>query len=314
MVFHDAITMEEMCDTYDAFILDQFGVLHDGNTSSPGALNCIHELAARGKKMIILSNTSRRASHVLERLSTTYGFPAKDFIGAITSGEEAHGYLKEHPIGTKCTWITRKDGSVQYVQDDLGLRLVDIEEAEFILVHGTESVFTSASEKLDLDFLQSGKMHSSLKAILTRGIARGLPLVCCNPDYITHAPDGSVHHMPGKLQDWYAKKGGETISFGKPHAEHFHTCVEALDLSEGERVAHVGDSLLHDVAGATASGVDSIFVANGVHAEALNICAKDGREAELDTELLDDLFEEVGEKPTYTVPCFAWSVDAIPTA
>ena len=37
------------------------------------------------------------------------------------------------------------------------------------------------------------------------------------------------------------------------------------------RVLHCGDSLMHDIAGANAAGIHSLFVAGGIHAEALGI-------------------------------------------
>lgn len=45
--------------------------------------------------------------------------------------------------------------------------------------------------------------------------------------------------------------------FGKPNPRHFHACLKNLGIREGERerksipgVAHVGDSLEHDIVGA----------------------------------------------------------------
>ena len=45
---------------YDAILLDQFGVLHDGKNAIDGAVACYDALAAAGKKLVVLSNTSRR--------------------------------------------------------------------------------------------------------------------------------------------------------------------------------------------------------------------------------------------------------------
>lgn len=63
-------------------------------------------------------------------------------------------------------------------------------------------------------------------------------------------------------------------------------------------MAHVGDSLHHDVIGANASGIASIFVAGGVHREELG--------SELgevpSKEALEKLFEELGTTPTHVVP------------
>jgi ribonucleotide monophosphatase NagD (HAD superfamily) len=46
-----------------------------------------------GSKMVILSNSSRRASTTIEKLKSL-GFDPSLFVGAITSGELTHQYLQ----------------------------------------------------------------------------------------------------------------------------------------------------------------------------------------------------------------------------
>jgi hypothetical protein len=45
---------------YDSYIIDQWGVLHDGKTPYPGVVACLSELKAAGKQLILLSNSSKR--------------------------------------------------------------------------------------------------------------------------------------------------------------------------------------------------------------------------------------------------------------
>ena len=71
------------------------------------------------------------------------------------------------------------------------------------------------------------------------------------------------------------------------------------------RVAAVGDSMAHDVAGATAAGVDSIFVAGGVHAADLGVAA--GAGASVDAARLDAFLARFDARPTYAVPGFRLS-------
>ena len=53
-------SMSEVAQYYDAFILDQWGVLHDGSNAMDGAVECLAALAAAGKQLIILSNDGAR--------------------------------------------------------------------------------------------------------------------------------------------------------------------------------------------------------------------------------------------------------------
>lgn len=91
--------------------------------------------------------------------------------------------------------------------------------------------------------------------------------------------------------------GADVTVFGKPHVEHFEACLRDLQLPK-DRVAHVGDSLHHDVVGANGTGIASIFVAGGVHRDEL------GSElGELPSdEALEKLFEQHGTTPTHVVP------------
>jgi beta-phosphoglucomutase-like phosphatase (HAD superfamily) len=53
---------------YDAVLLDQFGVLHDGMAALPDAVDCYEQLSASGKQLVVLSNTSRRRAFAMRKL------------------------------------------------------------------------------------------------------------------------------------------------------------------------------------------------------------------------------------------------------
>ncbi|CAM9570927.1 unnamed protein product, partial [Sphacelaria rigidula] len=58
----------------------------DGKEALPGAVECLEELRTKGKRMVILSNTSKREAFTMNRLPT-YGFRSDLFDGGVTSGE-----------------------------------------------------------------------------------------------------------------------------------------------------------------------------------------------------------------------------------
>eukprot|EP00854_Cymbomonas_tetramitiformis_P028717 gene28717-35634_t len=74
-------------------------------------------------------------------------------------------------------------------------------------------------------------------------------MVCVNPDKVTVKSTGALKYVPGQLAGRYEELGGTVKYFGKPDPEGFCLCVDKLGLRP-EDVAHVGDSLEHDVAGA----------------------------------------------------------------
>ncbi len=61
---------------------------------------------------------------------------------------------------------------------------------------------------------------------------------------------------------------------GKPAPIIYDSARQQLGLAPSEVIA-IGDSLEHDVAGAAAAGIDSLFVGGGIHAGELGI-SRDG--------------------------------------
>lgn len=59
---------------FKGVFLDQFGVMHDGRQPYPGAVEALQTLA-ESRKILIISNSSRRSTVALEKL-TAMGFDA----------------------------------------------------------------------------------------------------------------------------------------------------------------------------------------------------------------------------------------------
>lgn len=71
-------------------------------------------------------------------------------------------------------------------------------------------------------------------------------------------------------------------------------------------MSQVGDSLAHDIVGAEAAGLDSIFVGGGICGEELGIDPKKkGEQFHLSAETLEKLFQQEAVTPTWTMPLFA---------
>lgn len=317
---HSSFT--DLVDVFDAFILDQFGVLHNGLEALEGAIETVRYLHAKKKKLIILSNTSAPAHLALAKLPKL-GFPAECFVGAVTSGEEASRYvrntyggnLKNRPTKVLFwTWDERQLSNPRLTAptksflDQCGNVEVtpNIHDADLILLHGSEVWNRGATippESLG-DFISKGDF-SVVDPWLRECLDKKLPMVCANPDMIVVTPTGDIAYMPGKIAERYRQLGGDAIHckvFGKPDAEHFEACLHKLQLSnERHRVAHVGDSLSHDIAGANGAGIASIFVTSGIHARQLGTVF-----GETPTQqALEQLWQSEGcIYPTHVVPAF----------
>lgn len=204
---HNSIS--ELSSRYDAFILDQFGVMHNGARALPGALDCVAELKNRGKKLVILSNTSASAETALSRLPKL-GFDPMDFCGVVTSGEESSRYIaatygNDPQVAKRMLWFTwdadnnpsanpshylKKCGNIQLASS--------VDDADFVLAHGSQ-VWRRPMDQLSLGSFMSTGSFDVVEPILQQCRTRRLPMICANGDFMAKMPDGSLAHMPGAL-------------------------------------------------------------------------------------------------------------------
>jgi ribonucleotide monophosphatase NagD (HAD superfamily) len=323
--FQAHATFSELTSRYQGFILDQFGVLHNGQEALPGAAELVEHLAKANKKLIILSNTSSPAHTTLARLPGL-GFNPDHFIGAVTSGDEASRLIRETYGGGKGSdvtgckgepkkfiWFTWGVGNTNAPSPLHFLRqcgnvepTLSVEDADFVVAHGSGVIRGPGLSDADGDisfesmgsFLEDGDL-AEIDKVLKRCLSRNLPMICANPDFVVQYGDGGIRHMPGNIARRYQEMGGVCTTFGKPHSEHFEACIRELGLDKAD-VAHVGDSLHHDIAGANAAQIPSVFVASGIHNDELG-AASGGMP---DDNKLIDLFEKEGATPTHVVPMF----------
>lgn len=57
-----------LASTKSVWLLDQFGVLHDGQTAYPAAIEATRRLHEAGCRLFIISNSSRRSGNTLKKL------------------------------------------------------------------------------------------------------------------------------------------------------------------------------------------------------------------------------------------------------
>ncbi|CAN6448849.1 unnamed protein product [Victoria cruziana] len=284
---------------YKVWLLDQFGVLHDGNKPYPGAISTLEKLASSGMKMIILSNSSRRASVTTEKMKNL-GFDPSIFVGTITSGELTYQYLhrRDDPwfakLGRSCIHMTWSDrGAISL--EGLGLQVVEsVKDADFILIHGTEALGLSTGDPLPMEL-------EDLELVLEHCADKKIPMVVANPDFVT-VEGRALRVMPGTLAAKYEKLGGEVRWMGKPDKVIYESAIAMAGCDAKECIA-VGDSLHHDIRGANAAGIESVFITGGVHTDELGL-SEFGQVA--DTKSIEALVSKHEAHPSYVLPSFTW--------
>lgn len=278
--------------------------MHDGANAYPGAAECVDELRRRGKRLAILSNSARRAAATDDKLRA---MGLGTFDAYVTGGECAWQLFKEDDpqydaLGHRCVVLAWPDpGDHHLFAAGLGERLTyaSVDEADFVLLLGLGHVWDGVTLAAADD--------GGLQNLLDRGLARGIPLLCCNPDKVVVKPDGSHSPCPGTLASYYETHGGRVLYSGKPHPDVYRVCLRAMGGVPSGRVVAVGDSLHHDIAGALGCGIDSVLVTGGIHAEELGIAASSAQTAP--SQRLESLYSkhlQAGGRPTYTMPAFTW--------
>jgi HAD superfamily hydrolase (TIGR01459 family) len=247
--------IDPLLDRYDGWLVDQYGVLHDGVRVRPGALLALELLAQRGRRVVLLSNSGKRARDNEVRL-TRLGVPRALYAHCVTSGEVAWELLREGSaaevagLGNACVLLAR-DGDLAAVEG-LALRVAaQAAAADFVLLAG-----------LDPD----DGARATARLVLDQALARGLPLLCTNPDRKSLEGDRQIDG-PGAFAERYAAAGGAVRFVGKPWPAIYRRALALLG-SPRDRTLAVGDSLHHDVLGASRCGLATALVLDGVHREA----------------------------------------------
>ncbi len=83
-----------LAERYDGFILDLWGVVHDGVAPYPGAVDVLKRLRAAGKPAVLLSNAPRRSA-MAQQSMRTMGIPDNLYAGILTSGEATWRMLRD---------------------------------------------------------------------------------------------------------------------------------------------------------------------------------------------------------------------------
>jgi HAD superfamily hydrolase (TIGR01459 family) len=277
-------------DLYHGFVLDQWGVLHDGQSAYPGVHEALAQLRRRDKRIVLLSNSSRRAEYSTRHLAAL-GFDPSMFAAIVTSGEAAWRILK-NPGGPpfdrftgRCFLITR-DGDEAVLAGTGVRRVADVAEADFLFFAGIDSPARSVED-------YQGALEDAAR--------RELPALCSNPDLGAPSQHGIVL-APGALAHAYAELGGSVFYVGKPHQPIYGTVLETLEGLGPAEIVAVGDSLAHDIKGAKDAGLDAAFVTGGLHAGDF----APHRPAEEHRIKLAELLHESSIATDWVIPRFVW--------
>jgi HAD superfamily hydrolase (TIGR01459 family) len=283
-IFHG---IKEIINKFDFFLIDLWGVLHDGDNLYPKAFEALQKINEAGKKVVFVSNAPRKNEIVLKKLND-YKIPSNYYLKVVTSGDVAFDFFQKNPkgLGYKYYYVgPEKDlglleGLENYKMEE------DPKKADFIMAVG---------------FNNFGDAFETKKDFLDNALLNSLPMICVNPDKFVVKQSGSTMLCAGEMAKYYEQKGGEVIYFGKPYEGIFEKAVKNFTNFDKQKAIMIGDGIETDVKGANKFGIKSLFVLSGIASKELKYVGDDAKREDLKT-----FVKKYEVEPYAIIPSFSW--------
>lgn len=245
--------LADLTDRYDVLLSDVWGVIHNGRESFPAACAALARWRAERGPVVLISNSPRPSADVVAQLDSL-GVPREAWSAFVSSGDATRVLLAQHAPGP--AWRIGPDRDAP-LYAGLPLEFSNAEAARFISVTGPYDDEVETPE--------------DYRAPLAAAAARGLEMICANPDLVVQRGDKLIY-CGGALAQLYEQLGGKVLMAGKPHPAIYDLCLAEAQALLGRpvdraRVLCIGDGLPTDLKGANAQELDVLFVASGIHGD-----------------------------------------------
>ena len=267
--------------TSEAWIVDIWGVMHNGARAHAAAGDACRRFRARGGIVVLLSNAPRPFSAVIPHM-TSLGVDPDAYDTGVTSGDATREMIAE--------WQGRP---LLHVGPERDRGLFEGYDVRFSALDAAEVVVCSG---LYNDSTETPADYAGLFEVL---LARQVPMICANPDIMVERGE-ELLYCAGALAADYETHGGKVTYAGKPHVPIYDRTLREIARLKGRPIAKdkilcIGDGVETDLKGAYNAGFRSVFIAspiflpNGLSAPALT-----------------KLFADRPFSPIAALPALAW--------
>jgi len=248
--------LADLAGRYDAVLSDVWGVVHNGVTAFPTAVEALAKFRQGGGTAVFITNAPRPSGPIIEVLDRL-GVHRQSYDAIVSSGDATRAMIARyagkpiHHVGPPT------DDDALY--EGLNVRRVGADEAEVVVV-------------TDLD--TDDDTPEMYRDRARQWLARKLPMICANPDRVVEHGD-KIIYCGGALGDLYAAMGGVVLMAGKPYQPIYEEAFRLAEQAAGRpldkrRVLAIGDSVRTDATGAAQFGIDLLFVTGSIHAAELD--------------------------------------------
>jgi HAD superfamily hydrolase (TIGR01458 family) len=224
----------------EGVLLDIDGVLTVSWEPLPGAADALRRLREDGVPFRLITNTTTKTRSALAATLRDAGLDVRD-DEVVTAVVATADHLRGHHPGAGVFVLSDGDASA----DLDGIRLVDVEDADVIVLGGASDDFTYQTMNRIFRRLMDGAALVGMHRNLFWKTARGWEL------------DGGAY-LAG-LEE--ATRTRATIC-GKPEPPSFLAALRMLGF-EPAQTAMVGDDVVTDIAGARSLGIRGVLVRTG---------------------------------------------------
>lgn len=273
-------SLDDILERYDALFCDVWGVIHNGRAHFPTAANALQRARAAGKRVILLTNVPKPRGPIPAQLDRL-GFPRDAYDAIVTSGDAIRAELAVRAPGPMYKIGPASDSSLW---EDLGLSFAPLADARFIGISGLNDYRETPHDYAD---------------VLRAARERDLELLCANPDIVVRVGE-SLIWCAGAIARDYAALSGRVIMAGKPHKPIYDLACHELETIAREpvdksKILCIGDGVATDILGAIGANLDCLFIASGMHGEALHT------NGALDVAKVEDALKAEHARATYVM-------------
>ena len=213
-------SLSTLAEKYDLILCDIWGVVHNGATVFPEAAAALMQFRERGGSVILISNASRLGTSVTSYLKELK-LPLAAYDALITSGDVTRDLIA---VREGCAVFDIGPGDARPILEGLRVRFTAMDDADLAISSGA--------------FVNTGEKPEDLTPLLLEMHAKGLVLLCANPDVATEL-NGRRVQCSGALGELYERIGGTVIYAGKPQTPIYQRALAVASELRGFPVPHI---------------------------------------------------------------------------
>ena len=240
--------LSEIRDFYDVFLIDLWGVIHNGIAAFENVIPVLNTLKQNNKMVFFITNAPRRSFIISQQLEG-FGIKQNFYEKIVSSGELTWLSIKEKYQKKNCLMIGPPRD--YHLVEGLDVTIVDKDSDVDIILNtgpwGDDDCLENYTELLD----SLARKHSHM--------------ICSNPDKIVVRGENFMI-CAGLLAEYYEKIGGKVEYYGKPYKQIYEHCFNFFE-KKSSKVLVIGDSLENDIKGANNLNFDSLLITDGIHRE-----------------------------------------------